>query len=165
MFPVVCLLGLFASGISMDEPRITSPQLIPKLVFVHQVEEIGVVVKGSPSSGYRLTNPAVLENAYNAGISNLQVMVQGQVTSVLSDDLYGDRHQRFILQLSNGQTLLIAHNIDLAPRVDGLRSGDTVIVFGEYEWNAQGGTIHWTHHDPDGSHVGGWIDHNGLRYQ
>lgn len=163
MFQVLCLLSLISFGISMDKPPISVPQLIQNSVLVSQVETISVSVKGSP--GYRLTSPAVLENAYNTGISNLQVMVQGRVTSVLSDDLHGDRHQRFIIQLSNGQTLLIAHNIDVAPRVAGLNAGDTVVVFGEYEWNTQGGTIHWTHHDPDGSHIGGWIDRNGIRYQ
>ncbi|MEL7054408.1 MAG: DUF3465 domain-containing protein, partial [Cyanobacteria bacterium J06588_5] len=53
----------------------------------------------------------------------------------------------------------------LAPRIDGLRVGDRVSVKGEYEWNDRGGLIHWTHHDPRNVHEGGWIDHNGLRYQ
>jgi Protein of unknown function (DUF3465) len=163
MFQMLFSLGLMASGAVMDELPFTSPRVISKPILVTHVEWAAPAVKGAPAN--RLTDPAVLENAFNAGISNLQVMVQGRVVSVLSDDLNGDRHQRFIIQLSNGQTLLIAHNIDVAPRVDGLRSGETVVVFGEYEWNAQGGTIHWTHHDPDGSHVGGWIDHNGIRYQ
>ena len=33
------------------------------------------------------------------------------------------------------------------------------------EWNEQGGIIHWTHHDPDGRHLPGWIKHNGRTYQ
>ena len=87
------------------------------------------------------------------------------VIKILPDDLKGSRHQRFILRHSSGQTILIAHNIDLAPRIDGLRTGDTVAFFGEYEWNPTGGVIHWTHRDPDGSHVGGWLKHRGKTYQ
>lgn len=94
-----------------------------------------------------------------------QVQGSGTVVRTLSDDNDGDRHQRFILELSSGRTLLVAHNIDLAPRISSLRTGDTVAFYGEYETNAQGGVIHWTHHDPQGRHVAGWLEHDGRRYQ
>ena len=87
------------------------------------------------------------------------------VISLLADDLNGDRYQRFIIELKSGQTLLISHNIDLAPRIDGLSLNDQVEFFGEYEWNDKGGVIHWTHHDPDGIHVDGWLFHNHVIYQ
>lgn len=103
--------------------------------------------------------------AYRAQRSDVQVRGEGVVKKVLSDDLEGSRHQRFLLRLSNRQTLLVAHNIDLAPRIEGLREGDTVAFYGEYEWNNQGGVIHWTHHDPAGRHVDGWLRHRGRTYQ
>jgi hypothetical protein len=87
------------------------------------------------------------------------------VTQVLSDDNTGDRHQRFILRLNSGQTLLIAHNIDIASRLPGLAVGDTVQFKGIYEWNSQGGLVHWTHHDPSGQHPTGWLKYNGTTYQ
>jgi Protein of unknown function (DUF3465) len=103
--------------------------------------------------------------AYRDHVSNIQVSGSGKIVRVLSDDIEGSRHQRFILRLDSGQTLLVAHNIDLAPRVVGISEADTVEFNGEYEWNSQGGVVHWTHHDPRGAHVTGWLKHNGRTYQ
>jgi hypothetical protein len=108
---------------------------------------------------------STLQDAYNHRQSNLQVHGEGIVTKLLPDDLEGSRHQRFILRLGTGQTVLVAHNIDLAPRISGLRTGDTVAFYGEYEWNARGGVIHWTHRDPGGRHTDGWLKHDGNTYQ
>jgi len=106
-----------------------------------------------------------IARAFQNQSSGVQVSGQGVVERVLSDDTDGSRHQRFILRLPSGQTLLIAHNIDLAPRVTAVGPGDSVAFYGEYEWNPEGGVIHWTHHDPDGSHVAGWLKHNGQTFQ
>lgn len=103
--------------------------------------------------------------AYQNRQSDVQVEGSGRVMRLLADDNKGSRHQRFLLALPSGQTLLIAHNIDLAPRIDGLKMGDTVAFYGEYEWNKKGGVVHWTHHDPKGRHPGGWLKHNGRIYQ
>lgn len=97
--------------------------------------------------------------------SDLQVRDVGVVERVLPDDNDGSRHQRFILRLATGQTVLVAHNIDLAPRLAGIARGDTVAFNGEYEWGAEGGVIHWTHHDPAGRHQGGWLEWRGKRVQ
>ena len=107
----------------------------------------------------------LLARAFEQRLSNIQVEGQGVVRRLLSDDNDGSRHQRFILELASGQTLLISHNIDLAPRVVGLRKGETVSFGGEYEWNEKGGVIHWTHHDPRKRHPAGWIKHNRRVYQ
>ena len=107
----------------------------------------------------------VLAQAFDKQQSDIQVKGEGMVVKVLADDNDGSRHQRFILDIGSGQTLLVAHNIDLAPRIPSLRAGDTVEFFGEYEWNHKGGVIHWTHHDPQGRHVSGWLKHHGSTYQ
>jgi hypothetical protein len=61
--------------------------------------------------------------------------------------------------------LLVAHNIDLAPKIETLKVGDKIGFFGEYEWNNKGGTLHWTHRDPRGRHVSGWLKHAERVYQ
>jgi hypothetical protein len=141
-------------------------KLLPIAIFVglayFAVNESGLI--------HRFPNEAtvsdsVIAEAYESRRSDLQVGGSGEVTRILPDDIDGSRHQRFILRLESGQTLLIAHNIDLAPRVSSLSEGDRVEFFGEYEWNEQGGVIHWTHIDPQGRHVAGWIKHQGRTYR
>lgn len=127
------------------------------------VQEQGISIPGFSSSTQSAAS--ALQNAYNNRQSDLQVQGEGVVTKMLSDDLEGSRHQRFILKLSTGQTLLVAHNIDIAPRINILRTGDAVEFYGEYEWSSKGGVIHWTHHDPGGRHIGGWLKHDGKTYQ
>ncbi len=89
----------------------------------------------------------------------------GTVDRLLRDDLDGSRHQRFILSLSSGHTLLVSHNIDLASRIADLNEGDVVMFRGQYEWNDRGGILHWTHHDPDGRRQGGWLQHHDETYR
>jgi len=111
-------------------------------------------------------NPnSAIHSAYEKQQSDVLVVGYGQVTRVLRDDLKGSRHQRFILTLPTGMTVLVAHNIDLAPRIQDLKAGDKVSFQGEYEWNKKGGVVHWTHHDPAGRHPGGWLEHYGKRYE
>jgi len=108
---------------------------------------------------------AILQDAFDNQKSGFQIQGEGDVTRILSDDLDGSRHQRFILQISPKQTVLVAHNIDIANRVPGLSTDSTVEFYGEYAWSDQGGVIHWTHHDPGGYHIDGWLKYNGKIYQ
>jgi hypothetical protein len=124
----------------------------------HSLESNAVTAPASNSSD-------ALREAFEQRRSNVQIAGSGVVTSLLKDDNTGSRHQRFIVRLPHDQTLLIAHNVDLAPRIDALQVGDDVRFFGEYEWNDKGGVLHWTHDDPQGRHVAGWIEHEGKRYQ
>jgi Protein of unknown function (DUF3465) len=111
------------------------------------------------------TRKDAIATAYERRESNVQVEGAGVVVNVLSDDNDGSRHQRFIVELASGQTVLISHNIDLAPRVSPLAAGDRVQFFGEYEWNNKGGVVHWTHHDPTGRHPGGWVRREGNMFR
>jgi hypothetical protein len=106
-----------------------------------------------------------LDQAYKNQESNVQVKGSGKVIRILKDDNQGSRHQKFILKLKSGKTILIAHNIDLAPRINSISTADTVQFFGEYEWNKKGGVVHWTHRDPNRRHINGWLKHKGRVYQ
>lgn len=90
--------------------------------------------------------------------------VQGRarVKKLLPDDNVGSRHQRFLLAVDGG-TVLVAHNIDLAPRAP-VRTGGLVGFRGEFVWNDKGGVLHWTHHDPKGR-PGGWLEVEGRRFE
>lgn len=99
--------------------------------------------------------------------SGEMVEFQARVVKLLDDDNEGSRHQRFLLAVdfepSPINTVLVAHNIDLAPRAP-VEEGSVIRIYGQYEWNDRGGVIHWTHHDPGGRHAEGWIELDGQRY-
>jgi Protein of unknown function (DUF3465) len=107
---------------------------------------------------------ASVTRAYENQARDVRVEGSGTVERVLSDDTEGSRHERIIVRLPTGQTILIAHNIDLAPRVPAT-AGQEIEFSGEYVWNNKGGIVHWTHHDPSGRHEAGWIRYKGETYQ
>ena len=106
-----------------------------------------------------------VDAAFASRASNVIVTGTGRVLKVLPDDRDGSRHQRFIIGLDSGLTVLVAHNIDVAPRVPDLAAGGLVDFRGEYEWNDKGGVVHWTHRTQRGDHEAGWLEYRGKRYQ
>lgn len=116
--------------------------------------------RSAPSTG---PVAGTVESAYQGHQSNVELGFAGRVTQLLADDREGSRHQRFIVRAGE-RTVLVAYNLDLAPRVP-LAVGDSVEILGEYVWSARGGTVHWTHRDPLGKHPAGWVRLNGRVYQ
>ena len=111
-----------------------------KKLFIALIIGIGiyVYVQNNPAIVSSFTEQSVPSNqvisdAYQNQLSDIQVSGSGIVNCTLRDDNEGSRHQRFILRLPSGQTLLIAHNIDLAPKINTLQKGDVVEFYGEYE--------------------------------
>ncbi len=98
-------------------------------------------------------------------LSGRMIRVDAKVKRVLKDDNEGSRHQRFLIETADGTSILVAHNIDLAPRVPGPHPGSMISLYGEYEWNEKGGVLHWTHHALRGDHEAGWVEYRGERYQ
>lgn len=137
--------------------RLAAIAVIAVCAIVPVVSQTG---GGAVSAGLR---DAIVEQR-----SGVMVTLEAEVVKVLPDDDDGSRHQRLLLGLPDPvgvyDTVLIAHNIDLAPRVP-CKEGDTITVHGQYEWNEKGGVIHWTHHDPGGRREGGWIGFGGNKYE
>ena len=111
-----------------------------------------------------LTDLKDLKKAFDSQQSNIQVKQSGRIAKILRDDDHVPRHQRFVVELGSGQKVLIAHNIELAPRVEGLKEGEAITFYGEYEWNNKGGVVHWTHRDPRRSHPDGWLLYGNRKY-
>jgi uncharacterized protein DUF3465 len=106
-----------------------------------------------------------IRQAFESKTSHVWVEAYGVAVKTLADDTEAPRHQRFIVKLDNGMTLLVLHNIDLAEKIPNLKVGDTVSFSGEYIWNSKGGLVHWTHRDPQKRRAAGWLKHNGNTYQ
>ena len=97
-------------------------------------------------------------------LNKVEVTIQATVAELLPDDTTGIPHQRFLIVLSNGSKILVAHDTKMAPAVP-LKKGDPVRIRGEYIWNAEGGVLHWTHHTDTPRHDCGWIEYGAYRYE
>jgi len=111
-----------------------------------------------------LSGPESLAEAFREGRSGVIVEADAVVERLLDDDREGSRHQRLIVRVSPEHTVLIAHNVDVAPRIPA-EVGDRLRFRGQYEWNPRGGVVHWTHDDPRGEHPAGWVELDGRRYR
>ena len=117
---------------------------------------------GQPSPADEATRAPVELSPAQSG---KMLTIEAEVIKLLRDDNNGSRHQRFLVRTSSGQRVLVAHNIDLAQRIDDVAPGDPIRIRGQFEWNEKGGVLHWTHDDPRGDHDPGWIEHLQRRYQ
>lgn len=108
---------------------------------------------------------AAIVNDFHNHQSNVEVTADAIVVRLLADSASSTgTHERFIIKLSSSDvTIEVEHNISIGVRAP-VKEGDHVIVHGEYIWNSQGGLIHFTHHDPQGTHEGGYIQAGGTTY-
>jgi hypothetical protein len=118
----------------------------------------------TPGGPTAMAGDAAIEAAFKSKRSKVWVESEGVVSRILDDDRKPPRHQKFLLRIRSGQTLKVAHNVDLAPKVP-LREGDRIRFRGRYEYNDRGGVLHWTHRDPRNPGRGGWLEHAGKTYR
>jgi hypothetical protein len=165
MLLLLPLLGRLSDKHAPSVPPVVHRESVPFAPAVRPTVQRESVPFAPPVQVAAPQSSGVIENAYRNHTGGLPVLETGTVSRVLSDDNEGSRHQRFIVRLPSGHTVLIAHNIDIAPRIGGLREGDQITFSGVYEWNDKGGVVHWTHHDPGRRHAGGYLLHNRVTYQ
>lgn len=158
-YALIALLSVLAACEQAQQPS-ASNQPQSTVEVKSQVQTLSLQLL---SSGLATQENAALKQAFAQKQSHVWLEGSGIVKKLLPDDNKGSRHQRFLVSVSPEQTLLFAHNIDLALRAD-LNVGDQVMFRGEYIYNPKGGIMHWTHHDPHGKH-GGWIKVNGQTYE
>jgi hypothetical protein len=117
-----------------------------------------------PPGAVEATDDHEIIQAQTSNLVNAEVTGRAVVKKLLRDDVVAPRHQKFLLELTNGTTILVAHNTDVAPQVP-IQEGDQLVIHGSFIYNTKGGLIHWTHHSNSPRHQGGYIDFNGARYQ
>ena len=157
---LICLTACFKA-----EPEVTASNAPQSTVEVRSQTQTLDLKPLSGGASFGQQDNAALINAFERKQSDVFVEGRGTVKKLLPDDNKGARHQKFLVTVSDQQTLLFAHNIDLAERIDDIAVGDVVTFRGEYVYNPKGGVMHWTHRDPQGRHAGGWIQHHGKTYQ
>lgn len=105
--------------------------------------------------------------AYAGHLTDGEVIANGVVREVLGmrRGPNGD-HEGFLLQLDGDCDLLlrVETNTDITGQIP-ISGGQRVTVKGVYVFNAMGGLIHWTHHDPAGRHVNGYVKIGDRLYQ
>jgi hypothetical protein len=124
----------------------------------------GASVVPSRTSAVGAADVGRLRDAVARRAGDVWVEVPARVVKALPDDEHPPRHQRFLVRVADLPTILVAHNVDLAPRVP-IVVDDEIEIRGEFEWNDKGGVLHWTHRDPQGRKPGGWIRRRGVAYE
>jgi hypothetical protein len=108
----------------------------------------------------------VVCRAYAHGQSRVEVIADGNVVRLLGTHVGpSGPHEGFLLRLRRGcaLTVRVESSIDFTGPIP-LRAGDAVVVKGEYEYDAFGGVIHFTHRELYGRHAGGYVELHGTYY-
>ncbi|HET7813972.1 MAG TPA: DUF3465 domain-containing protein [Candidatus Baltobacteraceae bacterium] len=113
-----------------------------------------------------------MQSACANGASHGEITLSGQVVRVLgARRSRSGEHEGFVFRTPScsperrpcpPSDVKVEVNEDITGPMQ-VAEGDAVTVRGQYECND--GVVHWTHRDPRGRHVDGFVDVNGVRYQ
>lgn len=110
---------------------------------------------------------ALVCRTYASQGSRQEVLARGTIAGMLGEAQgRSGVHEGYMVQLDGRCDLLvrIETNVGITGPIP-LHRGEPVIIKGEYEYTATGGVIHWTHHDPSGRHVNGYVQAAGKFYR
>ncbi len=111
------------------------------------------------------SGPVTVEKAMSLcarGASAVEVTANGSVARLLGNSSSRTgTHEGFVLR-SNALMIQVQDNTTITGQIP-LSKGEAVTLQGQYECND--GVIHWTHHDPRGRHVSGFIEAGGKIYR
>lgn len=109
--------------------------------------------------------PARIEQAMDMcarGAPAVEVTATGTVARLLGTSITrSGAHEGFLLKTA-GMTVRIENNTSITGPIP-LTNGERVSLQGQYECND--GVIHWTHRDPRGRHIWGYIEAGGKIYR
>ena len=132
------------------------------------VTAAGCANAGGDGTGAGIHNDAAYA-AWRDGRSHVEVTLGGSVARILGTRVGpSGAHEGFLLHLAGaegrGLTVRVETNVDLTGPVP-LREGEAVEVRGEYVFDPRGGLVHYTHRDPRGHHLAGYVLADGKLYQ
>lgn len=141
----------------------TRSQMRGQLFFFGLALVLAVVIYfDGRSDSVTTDSDTALVDAIRTHATHVWVETDATVVKILADDQDGDRHQRFLVDVE-GKSLLVAHNIDIAARAPVI-PGETIRLRGQYEWNDEGGVLHWTHRALRQTGPDGWLRVRGVTY-
>ncbi len=106
-------------------------------------------------------------NDYASQNSGGEVLVSGHVVALLgSREGRSGEHEGYLLKLDGSCDLLlkVETNTSITGPIPFARN-EPVIIKGVYVYDPLGGLIHWTHHDPSGRHMNGYVIAGGKSYR
>jgi len=96
------------------------------------------------------------------GASSAEVVASGTVAKLLGTHTSATgEHEGFAMRYK-AMTVRVEDNVRITGPIP-LTKGEAISLQGVYECND--GVIHWTHHDPRGRHMGGYIQAGGKTYR
>ncbi len=102
-----------------------------------------------------------LEGAFAEGRTGIWVSGHGTVVRPLGSDAAS---QRFLLRISDDLSVVLRHQVGEAGPIPAERN-DVIAFQGRYEFHGGGGEVILTHADPAQPGGGGWVVHQGQRYE
>jgi hypothetical protein len=136
------------------------------MVHGNRVAAIALLVLCACSSQPEQPDNASICNDYGSQATNQEVIAHGRVGEILGTRPgRSGSHEGFLLKLDGDcdLTLKVETNVSITGPVP-IHRGEIVIVKGEYVYDPLGGILHWTHHDPEGRHVAGYVVSDGKTY-